>query len=57
MHPTVFIKNPLPADDLAAGATVKGELSYAVPKTLRNFKLYVDPGWGDMAPVVFRITR
>jgi hypothetical protein len=37
MHPTVYLKNPLPAGDVAAGATVSGELSYAIPKTLKSF--------------------
>jgi hypothetical protein len=57
MHPTVYLKNPLPAGDVAAGATVSGELSYAIPKTLKSFKFYVDAGWGDMAPAVFYIKR
>lgn len=57
MHPTVMMKNPLPATDMKPGQTIRGELSYAVPSRLKLFRLYVDPQWGDMAPAVFPLVR
>lgn len=57
MHPSTAIVNPLPASDLAPGQTVSGQVSYAIPASMHNFRLYIDPQWGDMAPVVFRLKR
>lgn len=57
MHPTIALKDPLPAGELTSGKTLKGELSYAIPKTLQRFRIYFDMGWGDMAPAVFEVNR
>ncbi len=55
MHPTLAMADPLPAGDIAAGQTVTGQLSYEIPKKLTTFRLYVDPAWLQMVPVVFEL--
>lgn len=57
LHPTLSVTDPLPAADLNPGESVSGELSYEIPKNLKNFRFYVDPYWDRMAPVVFRLSR
>jgi hypothetical protein len=57
MHPSVGATNPLPATDLHPGETVSGQLSYAIPSTLKHFRFYVDPQWQGMTPVVFNLNR
>lgn len=57
MHPSVAIKNPLAAASVGAGETVKGQISFAVPKKLANPLLYVDFGWKNQAPTVIDVLR
>ena len=57
MHPTTTITKPYLAGEIAPGQTVTGELSYDVPADLANGRLFIDPGWNSMQPVVFSLAK
>lgn len=57
LHPSIYVTKPLGANKVAAGQTVSGEISFAVPKQLADPLLYVDLGWNDQAPVVFHALK
>ncbi len=57
MHPTLALTRPLAATTLAPGATVTGQVSFNVPKSLAHPLVYFDPGWGGFGPVVFDSMR
>lgn len=55
MHPSVHVTDPMQSVKVAPGQTVKGQVSFAVPKSLERPLLYVDLGWGDFIPVVYDV--
>lgn len=55
MHPSMYIKNPLATADLMPLQTVKGEISFEVPKRVASPLLYVDTTWNNYAPIVFDV--
>lgn len=57
MHPSIRITNPLAATSIGAGQTVKGQISFDVPKKLAHPLLYVDFGWNDLAPTVIDVLK
>ncbi len=57
MHPTTTIIKPYLAGEIEPGQTVTGELSYDVPVDVTNARLFIDPGWNSMQPVVFALTK
>lgn len=57
LHPSLEITKPLESGPVAAGATVDGQISFGVPKTLAHPLLYVDLGWDDYVPIVIDVLR
>lgn len=55
MHASMYVTNPLPSTDLQPGQTIKGEISFEVPKRVASPILYVDTGWNGYAPLLFDV--
>lgn len=55
MHASMYVTNPLAAQDLAPGDSAEGQISFAIPKTQTKPLLFVDPGWTNETPVVFDV--
>lgn len=55
LHPSSHVRHPLPATDLKPGQSVKGEVTFAIPKDLAAPLLYVDTGWSSAPPIIIDI--
>lgn len=57
LHPSSYVANPLILTTVSPGNTVKGQLSFGIPKILAHPLLYVDLGWKDNAPAVIDVMK
>jgi|GEM_PF-3644053 len=55
MHPSMFVTEPMQTGKVKPGATVKGQISFVVPKILTHPYLYLDLGWDGYTPTVYDI--
>lgn len=55
LHASMYVTNPLGFQELAAGQTAKGQVSFSVSKAEARPLLYVDTGWGKVVPVVYDV--
>ncbi len=55
LHASMYVTDPLAADELPAGKTATGQISFNVPKNADRPLLYVDTGWDDTVPLVFDV--
>jgi hypothetical protein len=55
MHPSMYITQPLAADELKPNQTATGQISFSVPKKAAHPLLYVDTTWGNVVPIVFDV--
>lgn len=57
MHPSMYVTSPLQSTQLKPGETIKGEISFALPKSISHPLMYIDLGWNNYVPVVYDILR
>lgn len=55
LHASMHVKHPIPASEVKPGGSVKGQVSFAIPKKLDTPLFYVDTGWGDSTPLVIDV--
>ncbi|MGB2787186.1 MAG: DUF4352 domain-containing protein [Candidatus Saccharimonadaceae bacterium] len=55
LHVSSYVSEPLSSQDLAAGASAEGQISFAIRKTIERPLLYVDTGWNDATPLVIDV--
>lgn len=52
LHVSSYVSSPLGSQDLAAGASAEGQISFAIRKNMDRPLLYVDTGWDSATPLV-----
>jgi hypothetical protein len=57
MHPSMFLTNPIAAGKINPGQTIKGQISFGVPKSEPHPLLYIDTLWNNQVPTVFDILK
>lgn len=55
LHVSSYVSDPLNSQDLAAGASAEGQISFAIRKTMERPLLYVDTGWNEATPLVIDV--
>ncbi len=55
LHPSVFVPQPLPAQDLKPGESASGALSFSVPKRIASPLVYIDTMWDNSTPLVIDV--
>ncbi len=53
LHASMYVVTPLSAKELAPGESVKGQISFNVPKRVATPLVYIDTGWDNYGPVIF----
>ena len=56
-HPSSVLTSPLIFQEVAAGQTAKGQVAFAIPKSVTDPRLYIDPAWEDSSPIVYAVLR
>jgi hypothetical protein len=57
LHPSIYVHNGLPSGELKPHQTVKGPVSFGVPKQATDLYFYIDTGWNNQVPVVFNVLK
>lgn len=55
MHPSMYVTEPMRAGQVSPGQTISGQVSFAIPKAVKQPFLYVDLAWEDYVPVVYNL--
>lgn len=55
LHVSSYVSEPLNSQDLAAGASAEGQISFAIRKTMERPLLYIDTGWDNATPLVIDV--
>lgn len=55
MSPLAGVRNPITAGAIAPGATLEGDMSFAVSKDEADNWLFIDTRWNGMSPLVIKL--
>lgn len=54
MHPSLFIVDQIYSGTMKPGQTIEGQIAFSVPKNATEPLLYIDTGWNNEIPIVFK---